>query len=129
MLTTKYGYAEFERRVRSPEEVENLIAVLPSDKSVFITGETIAIDGGRQCLVAWWGTADFGDCPAPTSPTNGNVSVTGYTPGGLATFSCAAGYENSAADEVFGCSYTIGQVDSAMLTCTHRFMSQSLRFI
>eukprot|EP01083_Nonionella_stella_P191781 709575_1 len=58
-------------------------------------------------------TADFGDCPALTSPTNGNVSATGYAPGGLATFSRTAGYENSAADEVFGCSYTIGQVDSA----------------
>eukprot|EP01083_Nonionella_stella_P314370 1132260_1 len=39
-------------RVGSPEEVGNLIAFLASDKSAFITGETIAIDGGRQCLGA-----------------------------------------------------------------------------
>lgn len=39
-------------RVGNPEEVGNLIAFLASDKASFMTGECIAIDGGRQCLGA-----------------------------------------------------------------------------
>jgi len=39
-------------RVGKSEEVGNLIAFLASDKAGFITGECIAIDGGRQCLGA-----------------------------------------------------------------------------
>jgi NAD(P)-dependent dehydrogenase (short-subunit alcohol dehydrogenase family) len=35
-------------RVGRPEEVAELIAYLLSDKAGFITGETIAIDGGRH---------------------------------------------------------------------------------
>lgn len=39
-------------RVGQPEEVGELIAFLVSNKATFITGETIAIDGGRQNLGA-----------------------------------------------------------------------------
>lgn len=39
-------------RVGQPEEVGELIAFLISDKAKFITGECIAIDGGRQNLGA-----------------------------------------------------------------------------
>ncbi|EGD82894.1 hypothetical protein PTSG_03525 [Salpingoeca rosetta] len=39
-------------KVGQPEEVGDLIAFLLSDKATFITGECIAIDGGRQCLGA-----------------------------------------------------------------------------
>lgn len=39
-------------RVGQPEEVGELIAFLVSDKAKFITGECIAIDGGRQNLGA-----------------------------------------------------------------------------
>jgi NAD(P)-dependent dehydrogenase (short-subunit alcohol dehydrogenase family) len=37
-------------RVGQPEEVGELIAFLVSDKACFITGECIAVDGGRQNL-------------------------------------------------------------------------------
>jgi NAD(P)-dependent dehydrogenase (short-subunit alcohol dehydrogenase family) len=37
-------------RVGEPEEVAELIAFLVSDKAKFLTGECIAIDGGRQNL-------------------------------------------------------------------------------
>ena len=37
-------------RVGTPEEVAELIAFLVSDKAKFLTGECIAIDGGRQNL-------------------------------------------------------------------------------
>lgn len=40
------------QRVGKPEEVGELIAFLVSDKAKFITGECIAIDGGRQNLGA-----------------------------------------------------------------------------
>lgn len=39
-------------RVGQPEEVGDLISFLVSDKTKFLTGETIAIDGGRQNLGA-----------------------------------------------------------------------------
>ena len=39
-------------RVGQPEEVGELIAFLVSDSAKFITGECIAIDGGRQNLGA-----------------------------------------------------------------------------
>lgn len=39
-------------RVGQSEEVGELIAFLVSDKAQFITGECIAIDGGRQNLGA-----------------------------------------------------------------------------
>jgi NAD(P)-dependent dehydrogenase (short-subunit alcohol dehydrogenase family) len=39
-------------RVGRPEEVGELIAFLLSDRANFITGECIAIDGGRQNLGA-----------------------------------------------------------------------------
>ena len=38
--------------VGQPEEVGELIAFLVSDRAGFITGDCIAIDGGRQCLGA-----------------------------------------------------------------------------
>ena len=37
-------------RVGQPEEVGELIAFLVSSKAQFLTGECIAIDGGRQNL-------------------------------------------------------------------------------
>jgi NAD(P)-dependent dehydrogenase (short-subunit alcohol dehydrogenase family) len=37
-------------RVGEPEEVAELICFLVSDKAKFLTGECIAIDGGRQNL-------------------------------------------------------------------------------
>ena len=40
------------RQLCQPEEVGELIAFLASDRAGFITGECIAIDGGRQCLGA-----------------------------------------------------------------------------
>jgi NAD(P)-dependent dehydrogenase (short-subunit alcohol dehydrogenase family) len=39
-------------RVGEPKEVAELIAFLVSDRAKFITGECIAIDGGRQNLGA-----------------------------------------------------------------------------
>lgn len=39
-------------RVGKPEEVGELVAFLISDKAKFLTGECIAIDGGRQNLGA-----------------------------------------------------------------------------
>ena len=36
----------------TPEDVADLVGFLVSDKAKFITGECIAIDGGRQCLGA-----------------------------------------------------------------------------
>ena len=39
-------------RVGQPEEVGELIAFLVSDRAKFITGECIAVDGGRQNLGA-----------------------------------------------------------------------------
>ena len=35
-------------RCRTPEEVGELVAFLLSDKAQFLTGECIAMDGGRQ---------------------------------------------------------------------------------
>lgn len=39
-------------RVAQPDEVAELVAFLCSDKAAFITGDCIAIDGGRQNLGA-----------------------------------------------------------------------------
>lgn len=39
-------------RCAEPEEVGELIAFLCSDKAKFITGDCVAIDGGRKCLGA-----------------------------------------------------------------------------
>ena len=39
-------------RVAQPEEVAELTAFLCSDKAAFITGDCVAIDGGRQHLGA-----------------------------------------------------------------------------
>lgn len=39
-------------RVGEPEEVADLIAFLCSDKAGFITGDCVAVDGGRACLGA-----------------------------------------------------------------------------
>ena len=36
----------------TPEDVAELVAFLVSEKARFITGECIAVDGGRQCLGA-----------------------------------------------------------------------------
>jgi NAD(P)-dependent dehydrogenase (short-subunit alcohol dehydrogenase family) len=36
----------------TPDDVANLVSFLVSDKARFITGECIAVDGGRQCLGA-----------------------------------------------------------------------------
>lgn len=44
--------AQARGSVAEPEEVSDLIAFLASNKAGFITGECIAIDGGRQCLGA-----------------------------------------------------------------------------
>lgn len=44
----------FQARGRAPEpsEVADLIAFLVSDKALFITGDTIKLDGGRACVGA-----------------------------------------------------------------------------
>ncbi|EDQ92667.1 uncharacterized protein MONBRDRAFT_17381 [Monosiga brevicollis MX1] len=44
--------AKFRGKIGQPEEVGELIAFLMSDHASFITGECIAIDGGRQRLGA-----------------------------------------------------------------------------
>ena len=41
-------------RAGEPEEIADLIAFLASDKSGWITGETISIDGGRHLTCARW---------------------------------------------------------------------------
>lgn len=41
-------------RVGQPEEIGELVAFLISDKAKFMTGECIAVDGGRQNLGARW---------------------------------------------------------------------------
>lgn len=51
-ITTTHPLAGSLGRVGQPEEVGELIAFLISDKAKFITGECIAIDGGRQNLGA-----------------------------------------------------------------------------
>jgi NAD(P)-dependent dehydrogenase (short-subunit alcohol dehydrogenase family) len=51
-IDTTHPIAASLGRVGTPEEVAELIAFLVSDKANFITGECIAIDGGRQNLGA-----------------------------------------------------------------------------
>ena len=51
-IDTTHPLAASLERVGQPEEVGELIAFLVSDKAKFITGECIAIDGGRQNLGA-----------------------------------------------------------------------------
>jgi len=51
-ITTTHPLAATLQRVGQPEEVGELIAFLVSDKAQFLTGECIAIDGGRQNLGA-----------------------------------------------------------------------------
>ena len=51
-IETTHPLAASLGRVGQPEEVGELIAFLVSDKAKFITGECIAIDGGRQNLGA-----------------------------------------------------------------------------
>lgn len=51
-IETTHPIAASLGRVGQPEEVGELIAFLVSDKAKFITGECIAIDGGRQNLGA-----------------------------------------------------------------------------
>eukprot|EP00043_Microstomoeca_roanoka_P011883 m.112380 g.112380 ORF g.112380 m.112380 type:complete len:146 (-) comp15325_c2_seq1:283-720(-) len=51
-IQVTHPIAAARNMVGQPEEVGDLIAFLLSDKAGFITGECIAIDGGRQCLGA-----------------------------------------------------------------------------
>ena len=51
-IETTHPLARSLNRVGEPAEVGELIAFLVSDKAQFITGECIAIDGGRQNLGA-----------------------------------------------------------------------------
>ena len=51
-IETTHPIAASLRRVALAEEVGELIAFLVSDSAKFITGECIAIDGGRQNLGA-----------------------------------------------------------------------------
>jgi NAD(P)-dependent dehydrogenase (short-subunit alcohol dehydrogenase family) len=51
-ISTTHPLAASLGRIGKPEEVAELIAFLVSDKAVFMTGECIAIDGGRQNLGA-----------------------------------------------------------------------------
>lgn len=51
-IETTHPIAASLGRVGEPEEVGELIAFLVSDKAKFITGECVAIDGGRQNLGA-----------------------------------------------------------------------------
>lgn len=51
-MSITHPLAKSRGSVAAPEEVGDLIAFLLSDKAQFITGECIAIDGGRQCLGA-----------------------------------------------------------------------------
>eukprot|EP00038_Savillea_parva_P012548 m.205406 g.205406 ORF g.205406 m.205406 type:complete len:259 (-) comp22919_c0_seq1:94-870(-) len=51
-VSTTHPLAKSRGTVAQPEEVGDLIAFLMSDRAAFITGECIAIDGGRQCLGA-----------------------------------------------------------------------------
>lgn len=51
-IETTHPIAASLGRVGQPEEVGELIAFLVSDKAKFLTGECIAIDGGRQNLGA-----------------------------------------------------------------------------
>ena len=51
-IETTHPIAASLGRVGQPEEVAELIAFLVSDSAKFITGECIAIDGGRQNLGA-----------------------------------------------------------------------------
>jgi len=51
-IAVTHPIAGFRDMVGQPEEVGELIAFLASGKAGFITGECIAIDGGRQNLGA-----------------------------------------------------------------------------
>lgn len=51
-VSTTHPLAKSRGAVAAPEEIGELIAFLLSDKAGFITGECIAVDGGRQCLGA-----------------------------------------------------------------------------
>eukprot|EP00055_Hartaetosiga_balthica_P004535 m.12000 g.12000 ORF g.12000 m.12000 type:complete len:259 (-) comp3933_c0_seq1:193-969(-) len=51
-VSVTHPLAAARGKVGTPDEVGELIAFLISDKAAFITGECIAIDGGRQCLGA-----------------------------------------------------------------------------
>jgi NAD(P)-dependent dehydrogenase (short-subunit alcohol dehydrogenase family) len=51
-ITTTHPLAASLGRVAQPQDVAELIAFLVSDKAQFLTGECIAIDGGRQNLGA-----------------------------------------------------------------------------
>ena len=51
-IDVTHPLAKSRGKVADPEEVGDLVAFLASDKAGFITGECVAIDGGRQCLGA-----------------------------------------------------------------------------
>eukprot|EP00755_Sulcionema_specki_P022042 Sspe_Gene.75553::Locus_47197_Transcript_1_1_Confidence_1.000_Length_886::g.75553::m.75553 len=51
-LVTHPLFAGTEGRITTPEQVAELIAFLSSDKALFITGESVRIDGGRGVLGA-----------------------------------------------------------------------------
>ena len=51
-IEVTHPIAQSLNRIGEPNEVADLIVFLVSDKAKFITGECIAIDGGRQNLGA-----------------------------------------------------------------------------
>jgi len=51
-VETTHPIAQSRGSVGQPEEVADLISFMVSEKAGFITGECIAIDGGRQCVGA-----------------------------------------------------------------------------
>lgn len=74
------------------------ISSVPFGQSATYTcsmGYTLIGDSTRKCQIdgTWSGSKPIcGDCPVLTSPNNGAISVTGYTVGDTATYTCSSGY-------------------------------------